>query len=178
MGKYTSGKALADAQKRKFGLITKAWRVQHKKTAYSLSREFLALTSGTVSSKELARRGHPFGRRRGRITLTAVNTMNGRKVKYRAHKTKSITPTPLLPINRQSGRLQRSLRIIPEGGVGLQSFRIQFTAPHAKFVLAKGGTKRMVARGFQTEMRKRFATLNRQLHYKMRLEQLQILYGT
>lgn len=177
MAVYTNAKALAAGQSRKFGLVVTAWRVEHRKLAYKIADEHLNLTGGSTSSKELARRGYPFGRRRGRITIT-LHSHGGRRERFRASKVRSVIPTPLLPINRQSGRLQRSLRIIPEGGIGLQSFRIQFTAPHAPYVLAPGGTKRMVARGFRTEMRRRFAILNRQTIYQMRLRQLQILYGT
>lgn len=94
------------------------------------------LTSGTISTRELRRRGHPFARRGSTSIRTA---------------------TPLLPINFQTGRLQRSLRTFrrPFG------WQLQFTAPEAKFVLAPGGTKLMVPRKFWTEMRRRYDVAKR-----------------
>lgn len=180
MAAYHSADALKAAHARKFGLIERAWRVEHQKLAYDLAKEMRYLVSGTISAKELRRRGHPFGRGRGRVSMTLFSDAGGApsKRKYRAHKTRPVIPTPLLPINTQTGRLARSLRIIPEGGIGLQSFRLQFTAPEAAFVLARGGTRRMVARGYQTELKRRFAIMNRRTIYNARLKTLHIFYGT
>ena len=132
--------------------------------------------SGGISSKELRRRGHPFGRRKNRVTTP----MYGRgmvKQGHRVHKTKVTTPTPLLPINRQKGTLAKSFRVIPEQGIGLQSFRMQFTARHAKFILNPKGTKKMVGRGYWPAIRRYWTSRNKKLIYQMRLRQLQIMYA-
>jgi hypothetical protein len=83
---------------------------------------------------------------------------------------------PKLPINRQTGRLQQSLRITKVSG-GIQSYRLEFMAPHAKYVLAQRGTRKMVARGFWTAVKTDWESRNRQLYYDMKLRQLQIMYG-
>lgn len=172
MATFTDPLKLAAAQKTRAGVVVRSVRALHRKLVYEMADEMIALASGTISSRELARRGHPFGRRRGRISLT-LNT-SGRSAKYRGRA--GVVPTPLLPINRQTGALVKSLRVIPESGIGLQSYRAQFTAPHAKFVLAKGGTRRMVARGYWPELRKRFQPKNRQMIYEARLAILRASY--
>ena len=176
MATFTSAITLAASQKRRTGLVVAAVRLEHKKLAQRMADRMIDLASGTISSAELASRGHPFGRKKGRITLS-LYSQGMQKQRYRAHKTRPVTPTPLLPINRQSGRLIRSLRIIPEHYTGGQSYRVQFTAPHAKFVLAAGGTKSMVARGYRTEIRKQFRSENSKTIYQMRLQALRLQYG-
>lgn len=115
-----------------------------KRTAEKARERALLLTSGTVSSATLAEMGHPFGR----------NPAKGRR------KGSMRGNLPRLPINRQTGALQKSLRIIPTPS----GWRLQFTAPHSPFILAPGGTRKMVARGFWSALRSYMApSLRREL---------------
>lgn len=175
MAVFRSAQVLANSQQNRSRKVVHAWKIEHKKMAGDLGRDMQDMVSGSVKTKELRRRGHPFGRRKGRISLKLYRN-TGRKQTWRAGP-KSRVPTPLLPINLQSGRLRRSFRIIPQTGIGVQSFRLQFTARHSKFVLAQGGTKKMVARGYWSAVRVAWKSRNRKMVYQMRLRQLQIMYG-
>jgi hypothetical protein len=88
------------------------------------------LTSGTVSTRELRRMGHPFSRRRPQASV------------------------PKLPINKQSGNLQDAIRIVRRVRGDGEEIYLQVNSPHA-MVLAKGGTSRMVPRGFFEAFAKR-----------------------
>jgi hypothetical protein len=102
--------------------------------AEQMKEEAIKLTSGTVSTAQLRAMGHPFARRHpGSLAR--------------------------LPINRQSGGLQRSIRIMPRTVAGEEGFQLQFTSPHSKYVLRRMGTRKMVARGFWSEMKRRFRRL-------------------
>lgn len=156
--------ALAASQARRFRLTYQSWRIEHKRMAEGLMGDFQSMTSGRVSTRTLRKLGHPFSRTR------AKRFKGGVKARVTS------LGIPKLPINRQTGRLQRSLRMTKVSG-GIQSYRLEFMAPHAKYVLAQRGTRKMVARGFWTEARKRWQSRNRQLYYDMKLRQLQIMYG-
>jgi len=90
--------------------------------------EITKLLSGTVTTAELRRMNHPFGR-----------LPSARPRGY----------LPTLPINEQSGTLLASMRVnrvrLADGS---WSREIGFTAPYAKYVLNPDGTKRMIPRGF------------------------------
>lgn len=87
------------------------------------------LTSGTVKTATLRRLGHPFSRRHPKPLI------------------------PALPINVQTGRLRKSVRIVATGKRPI--YRVQFTVPYAKYVLALHGTQRMVPRRFWQTLIKR-----------------------
>jgi len=161
---WRDANALANSQRRRFKLTNQSWQISHKRMAEQLMGDFQDMTSGKVKTTTLRRLGHPFSRSRARKFKGGVNA-----------RINSIG-VPKLPINRQTGRLQRSLSMKQVPG-GIQSYRLEFSAAHAKYVLAQGGTKKMVARGFWTEARKRWDARNRRLIYEMRLRQLQIMYG-
>lgn len=117
----------------------------------------LNLTSGKVSTAQLRRMGHPFARARA---LVRTRGKGGRR-----------SPVPKLPINRQTGRLQESLTVQKRyDGPRGQVIVLYFGAKHAKFVLALGGTRRMVARGFWRELlkRSRMAQLRSRKRFKAR----------
>jgi len=159
MATYRDPKALAISQARRFDQVRRSFTVMHADMVQDMAKEAETLTSGTTSTAQLREMGHPFSRRRAR-------SRGG------IRKALASAGIAKLPINRQTGRLQRSLRVMRDG----EGWRIQFVAPHAKFVLAPGGTRKMVARGFWPEMRKRFKPRNRRLIYEMRLRQLTIMY--
>lgn len=172
---FHSASALANSQQSRSHKVVRAWKIEHKRMVDTMGKFMQDTVSGPIKTKELRRRGHPFGRRRGRISLKLYQN-TGRKQTFRAGP-KSRVPTPLLPINYQTGKLRRSFRIIPQMGMGVQSFRLQFTARHSKFVLAQGGTKKVVARGYWSAVRTEWKSRNKKMVYQMRLRQLQIMYG-
>lgn len=176
MATFHDAAVLAASQDRRFGLVGASFRVEQRELAIKIADVMLDLTSGGISTAELKRRGHPFGKGKGRISLSLKE--GGRSRRYRTFKPPLvITPTPLLPINKQRGTLQRSLRVIPEHYGDRTSFRVQFTAPHAKYVLKRGGTALMVDRGYWPELRIRAQKLKAKSIYQMRLNELRIMYG-
>ena len=140
MATFQNPTALANHQKKRAQNVKRSLTIEAASLVRGQKEEALKLTSGTVSSKRLAQMGHPFGR---------VATGNRRKGRMRGS-------LPRLPINRQSGALQQSLRVFHRAEGGDMVWRLQFMAPHAKFVLAVGGTRKMVARGFYAALRKRY----------------------
>jgi hypothetical protein len=111
--------------------VKRSLRIRMEMLREEMKREAVRQTSGTVSTAELAAMGHPFSRRR-------PGTL------------------PRLPINLQTGKLQKSLRVMPRIVRGEPGFQLQFMAPYSKFVLRPYGTTVMVARGFWAAMRESY----------------------
>lgn len=88
------------------------------------------LTSGTYSTQELRRMGHPYSRR---------------------HPNPAAAPR--LPINRQTGQLQDALRVVLQFAGETVKIWLKVNHPHA-VVLSEKGTSKMVARGFWKELHK------------------------
>lgn len=99
------------------------------KTVLETREEMLHLTSGNTSTAQLRRMGHPYARNRFPSGQTRVSL-------------------PLLPINRQTGDLQRSLFTFPFTTETSFGARLGFDSRHARFVLARGGTRYMLDRLF------------------------------
>ena len=130
MAVYTSAAEMAKARRARAGNLNDAIRRTVDKAADIIEQEATVLTSGTISSATLAALGHPYSRARpGSL--------------------------PRLPINKQSGDLQRSARFKPFGGAGYAGFSFSYAAEYAKYILSPTGTKRMVARPFFAELVKR-----------------------
>ena len=91
--------------------------------------------AGRVSSEELRRAGHPYGRGQN----AKENYTNAGNVLKRGK-------VPRLPINRQSGRLAMSLRL-RRAGRSVWDLGIGTAVPYARFILHPAGTKKMVGRG-------------------------------
>lgn len=129
MATFTSAKALATHQRTRAAKVKRSLESEHGSLVEQAKQDAIKLTSGSVSTKQLRRMGHPFSRRRPQAF-------------------------PRLPINRQSGQLQKSLRVFRRFDARGLTYQLQFTSPHA-VVLRPGGTAIMVARGFWAELRKR-----------------------
>jgi hypothetical protein len=127
------------------GALRRSLRLTLHSSVDASRADALKLTSGNLSTAQLRAMGHPYARR---------------------HRNTLIPP---LPINRQTGRLQASLRVFRRGEDRAQ---LQFTAPHARFVLAPQGTARMLPRGLWMELRRRHnaraAQRLRQHHHALR----------
>lgn len=106
--------------------------------AQHLMRDASALMSGTISLAELRRRGHPYAR----------NRLKPRGV------------APILPINRQSGRLRSSLRsnIYRSGNRTIVEISVH-APPYDRYVM--DGTSKMLARPLRAQMEKRAKAVQR-----------------
>jgi hypothetical protein len=93
-----------------------------------MEQEAIELTSGTQGAA--VAKLHPFSRKRPR-------------------------PFPKLPINKRTGKLQRSIRVFRFRRRDGVVVRLQFTAAHSRFVLSPHGTKHMRPRDFWREMSRR-----------------------
>jgi hypothetical protein len=140
-----------------------------RKAAIHVQAELL---SGTTSTRELTNAGHPFARkklsRRG-YRRTRDGFAKGARMSEKMRLGAGAS-FPLLPINKQTGRLAKSARIRavtpPPGG---QSWQLGYTAPYAPFILGPRGTRKMVGRGFQRAKKKIDTRLNKQLGHDIRL---------
>jgi hypothetical protein len=91
-------------------------------------------TAGGTSTKTLRQMGHPFGRTAGGARGNTNKKLGRRKV-------------PVLPINKQTGRLRSSFYRSDLGGADKVT-RMGFRVPYARFVLRPGGTRKMIDRKF------------------------------
>lgn len=112
--------------------------IEHNRTIEEVRAYAQLLTSGTVPEATI-RKLRPFARRAG---------LNRRRMTSGA--------VPKLPINAHTGRLRRSMRTVKRGASGRfgvsGSTDLLFTAPYAKWVLGRQGTRKMVPRGFWEEL--------------------------
>lgn len=155
MATFRDPKALAASQARRFADIERFIHTEHRRLVDEMMQVAIQQTSGPISSAELRRRGHPFGRGRGRIDAKGRMRIGSKGA------------APKLPINVQSGELRRSWQITRRPSATGQVFQLQPTSPHA-IVLSPGGTRNMVARGFWTMMRAQFKRRNRVATQRMR----------
>lgn len=128
------------------------------------------LLSGSTTTAQLRRMGHPFGRRTSKRGYQRFADKKTRvSVKTTGRNAGAGVGIAKLPINRQTGDLVRSLRMraVP-GASAAQSLELGFIAPYAKFVLAKKGTRRMVPRGYQAAKKKIDNRLNKELQRDLR----------
>gem|GEM_PF-4812407 len=120
--------------------------------------------SGKVPEKALEKMGHPLGRG------TTKSGEPGRQRKVKGLRVR----LPALPINVQTGKLRDALKLYRRGVGDTQTYVLQVSknlAPYAKYVLALGGTKRMVTRPFWANLQKSWRRKNFDLLVKMREEQ-------
>lgn len=115
---------------------------------------FMRLTLGGISSKELARAGHPFGRSTPGDMESRMRGLDGTTSKgpgggsRRAFVRKKY---PLNPINKQTGNLHDSITIRPVMNVAsIMAYDVMATVPYAKYVLHPLGTPLMVGRDMMT----------------------------
>jgi hypothetical protein len=129
--------------------------------------------SGGITSATLRTLGHPFARLGGaaerydpRNPARAQSRRGvGKDTAAQRSFRKTVGSMPLLPINRQSGRLLDSLERQDTKAPGaLASQRVGFDrarAGNSLYVLSPEGTTRMVARGFWSAIKKNWRARNR-----------------
>jgi hypothetical protein len=151
---------MSKARETRLAEYRKSLRIEHEGLVRQMREEALLLTSGRTSTAMLRAARHPFRRKKRHLI----------KMHYQK-----------LPINRQTGRLQKSLRVFRRDSQGRQVIRLQFTAPHSAHVLADGGTRSMIARGFRSVLRARYLreveTMSKQTLYAARLAGLKRKYA-
>ncbi len=125
----------APAQRARFAHAHRSVTAAHRSVAEAMLEEARDLSSDTSLIAEIDRT-HPFSRRRPR-------------------------GVPRLPIQTRTGRLLRGWRIFGYRRAGGAEHRLQNVAPHSKYVLAPGGTRIMVARGFWARMNQVYARRRR-----------------
>jgi hypothetical protein len=111
-------------------------------------RDLKELTSGGISSRELARRGHPYARlgsgRRGTSKSYAKRFGRGE--------------APLLPINNQTARLNRSVTLYRRSSAYTLEESVGFDSAKAGpsiYAVSPQGTRYVVPRGIWVELNKR-----------------------
>lgn len=125
------------------------------------------LTEGPLKTKTLRKMGHPFARRHEVAAAAKSKAETGVGSGRKRGSKPGFSKAPNLPLNKQSGALRASMvnrkrsaesPIVQSFGVGPGSEK-----PYFKFILAKAGTRKMVARGFSIEVRNRWTLRNRAL---------------
>lgn len=149
MGTYNGLEAYKKGIERRNLLIMVAAQAVCDDRADKVANEAKALLSGSLSTQTLAQMGHPFARQHF--------TPRRKKFSARAAK-RGVLPAPLTPINRQSGRLYRAVRVIKTANGSAVIFD-DSVAPYWRYVLAPAGTKNTIGRGFQQALAARMKTL-------------------
>jgi len=114
----------------------------------------IALTSGSITTKQLAEADHPFARR----NRSAAGRLRPGRTREIREARRSVGRFPKLPINKQTGALQRAIRIqARQAGEGVWRLYIDVNHPHAA-VLSPQGTRHMIPRGFVEELQRRMTS--------------------
>jgi hypothetical protein len=114
----------------------------------------MQLTSGAITTKQLAEADHPFARR-NRSASGRLRRGSTREIR---EARRAVGRFPKLPINRQTGALQRAIRIQSrQAGEGVWRLYIDVNHPHAA-VLSPQGTRHMIPRGFVEELQRRMTS--------------------
>jgi hypothetical protein len=162
MRTHTSALDLYNAQVKSFQASARSARFQWRQIPEGGYRDLKELTSGGISSKTLARMGHPYARLKGKASAgrRGVSKSYIKKAGLKA----SSGLAPLLPINRQSERLHRSVtlwhrssRYVLEESVGFNAQK----AGRSMYAVRPTGTRYVVPRGIWVELRKRGMVRNR-----------------
>lgn len=127
-------------------------RQTYRKLGEAYFADLRELTSGPISSAELAKMGHPYAKMGGVARGPSKDYLKSTGAK------KAYGVAPLLPINRQSGALQRSIRLVHRGdryGVEDSVFFDPSVAGNSLWAISPTGTSKVVARGLQVETDRR-----------------------
>lgn len=147
---------LSDKLKSRARVAKRSIEVGNKEMAERMRVHAIALTSGGIS-KQAIDQARPFARNReASQAIIGVAQVRARPNARKKTRYTASGSFPLNPINKHSGKLQRSLRITPTRN----GYRLFFASPYAKYVLRTGGTKFMVDREFWKQMQ-RYAAYER-----------------
>lgn len=144
MARVSSFRGLLAVQRKRFATVPQSLGAATRRMALAVADDLDELTSGTVSSETLREMGHPFGRGPG----AAKNFLKKGNVGMRGNTKPNLgrRRIPRMPINVQSGRLNRSI-VFRQTRRGAFDVDIGRGVPYAQFVLHPAGTRLMVGRG-------------------------------
>jgi len=175
MARYTNPRQLLAKQKAMIPKVEAKAKEIHLKAVRDTEKEIREkLLSGPLSPEDERRMGHPYAKIRMSRRGYRRERLKGGKVlstKMVGVNTGAGISVSLLPINHQTGDLARSAAILrfPVANSGDQELRLAYRSAHAKYVLAKPGTRYMRARGFQTKQREISVRIKRESEYAIRL---------
>lgn len=181
--RFTKGIDLYRSQKAYFEGVQHSARRMHFELAKAGFEDWFELTSGTPTGKArlnlLRRLGHPFARGATPETSTPTGRRRGTRARLYTHGNKHGTwgywqtgkdrleknglaeELPLLPIGQISGRLHESIKLTKRSD-SPQQFDVGPRDPGPSiWAVAKGGTRRVVARGIEKEIERRFRPRNK-----------------
>lgn len=158
MPTYTKGIDLYKAQIAYFGKAMLTAKQAHEALAQAGEKDLRELLSGTLTRSQtmgaFARGASP-----------SASTPTGRRrepTRRQMARRGLVGSVPLNPVNEQSGDLLRGVTLRRAQAAAMQSFDLGIDGvEYAKYVLAIGGTERMVARRVQAELKRRFGPRNR-----------------
>lgn len=158
MPTYTKGLDLYNAQKALFDRSLMTAKQGHQAIAEAAGKDLLELLSGSLTPAQT--RG-AFAR--GSSPATSTPTGRRRQLTARQRKARGLAgAVPLNPINVQSGDLLRGVELRRAQAAAAQAFDLGIEdVAYARYVLAIGGTSKMVGRGVQAELKRRFGPRNK-----------------
>lgn len=149
MARFTNPHDLYKHQKARFAAVQMTAHQMHEKIAYAGLEDGREMLSGGIRTAVLRRLGHPYGRGASAAGRTNTGLMRGAaKTKLKKEGIRGrLTP---YPINKQTGRLYRSLGIKRVATSGMQQFDMSAgsSAGRSRWVMNPGGTRFMVDRQF------------------------------
>lgn len=136
--------SLLQSQQARFAKVAGDMDAAVRELAVAGREDLFENTAGRLGQKDLDRMGNPYGRgRSAKSNYVKTGDLSRRGASGRG---KARLRAPLLPINRQSGQLRRSVRFVRRGA-GVYDVGIGSTVSYARYVLHPAGTVLMVGRG-------------------------------
>lgn len=136
--------------------MTKEHRAEFQRVVVKTTDAARLLLSGSISTKQLRRMGHPYAKAlRMKAESAQPRILKTRRLVKKVLGTKSGTLAPL-PINKQTGRLKKAQYLKTWRSGADIFYRYGFNESecrYAKWVLAPQGTRRMRARGFWVKVK-------------------------
>jgi hypothetical protein len=161
MATYTSALSLYKAQLARFQRMGADVRSMHADIARHSYEDARRLTEGGNGPQFGARRrwlarNRPFARNMARVNIKA----------FRGPGRVQRLPIGVITAQLYSG--WSLTRIQSQRG---QEFHLRNSAPHARYILFDAGTRKMLGRGFQAEIRRRWMARNKALLDTIRIRQ-------
>lgn len=149
MAYHTTPASLAMRQRSRFEAVIGKMESLHREVAMAGREDFEDFTDGGLSTRTLRRMGHPYARSGGAVPGASRGIVGDHK-RFKGSglngQVKRSGMVALLPINRQSGRLRRSITLSGPKGKS-HEYSLFAAAAHARYVLSLTGTKHMKERG-------------------------------
>lgn len=155
MATFHDARKLAAHIRRRAAHLRRSADFVTRESAEVAAAEARKLSEGRkVSARDLRRAGHPYAKNRlRRLGDRRRGTSTGPSA-----APSLFSSWPLTPLNQRSGRLARSWRVFRRAGGGADGetvYRLQNVSPESRFLLRRGGTKRMVDRQFWEALSRR-----------------------